>query len=341
MERRNKWALAIILLIGASVFFWEFRSLTLHEIMVKFRQIQWSWIIVAIACMLFQWAVEAKIVQGLLERENFSYSFKKSYRIPLIQHLFNSITPFASGGQPAQLVALKQTGVDIGIGSSVLLMKFVVYQGMIVVYFGLCVLLRYHVLVTEISRLAFFVILGLVTHILVIAVLLLITFKVNLTKKIVHWLMIIVSIFMNKEKARLLEEDIVLKVDSFYHESLYIRGQTLLLLKTALLTAVQLAGYFIVPYFILLSLGIKDMDIITIICMHAFIVMIVSLFPIPGGSGGAEYGFTLLFGSFILSPEKLAIALLLWRLITYYLGILLGAVALGVTGDSKNVKDNA
>lgn len=336
MERRNKWALAIILLIGASVFFWEFRMLTFHEIMVEFRQIQWGWIIVAIGCMLFEWAVEAKIVQGLLERENFSYSFKKAYRIPLIQHLFNSITPFASGGQPAQLVALKQTGVDIGIGSSVLLMKFIVYQAMIVVYFGVCVLLRYHVLVTEISKLAVFVILGLVTHIFVIAVVLLITYKINLTKRLVHWLMKMIAMFMNKEKAYLLEENILLKVTSFYEESLYIRGQTSLLLKTALLTAIQLASYFIVPYFILLSLGIKDMDILTIICMYAFIVMIVSLFPIPGGSGGAEYSFTLLFGSFILLPEKLAIALLLWRVITYYLGILLGVVALGVTGD--NVK---
>ena len=52
------------------------------------------------------------------------------------------------------------------------------------------------------------------------------------------------------------------------------------------------------------------------------------MFPIPGGAGGAEYSFTLLFGGFIANQEKLVIALILWRIFTYYLGIFLGAFAL-------------
>ncbi|MCT7728190.1 MAG: flippase-like domain-containing protein, partial [Lactobacillus iners] len=45
-----------------------------------------------------------------------------------MQSLFNAITPMSTGGQPAQIVALKQMGISVGKATSVLLMKFIIYQ---------------------------------------------------------------------------------------------------------------------------------------------------------------------------------------------------------------------
>ncbi len=64
--------------------------------------------------------------------------------------------------------------------------------------------------------------------------------------------------------------------------------------------------------------------------LHIMIVMIVSLFPVPGGSGGAEYSFKTLFATFIPSSSKLVLGMLLWRLFTYYLGMFMGIGALAV-----------
>ncbi|MGX7420568.1 lysylphosphatidylglycerol synthase transmembrane domain-containing protein [Carnobacterium gallinarum] len=330
MDRKNKWALGVILVIGLGIFAWEFRKLSFAQVWRELINLNWIWLLIALSCMLIHWGIEAKILQGLLQRHNSSYSFINAYRIPLIEHLFNAITPFSSGGQPAQLMALKKTGVDFGVGGSVLLMKFVVYQGMIVLNFVSCVLFGYQALSNQLSKLSTFVLIGLVVNIGVISLLLLITFKAVWLKKIIHWVAGFLTKFIATEKIMKIEISLLEKVDSFYEESLYIRSQRSLLIKTSLLTFIQLIFYFVVPYFILRSLGISEINILTIISLHAFIILIVSLFPLPGGAGGAEYSFTLLFGSFILSPEKLVIALILWRLITHYTGIFMGIAALSI-----------
>ena len=63
------------------------------------------------------------------------------------------------------------------------------------------------------------------------------------------------------------------------------------------------------------------------------IVFIISLFPIPGGVGGAELSFSMVFSTFISGHGKLVLAMLLWRAVTYYLVIFAGIVALAVKPD--------
>lgn len=336
MDRKNKWALGIILCIGIGIFAFEFRKLSVQQVWQELVELNWLWLLVAVASMLIHWGVEAKIIQGLLQRRNSTYSFFNAYRIPLIEHLFNAITPFSSGGQPAQLMALKKTGIDFGVGGSVLLMKFVVYQGMIVLNFLCCVLFGYQALSSELTKLSTFVFIGLLINIGVISLLLLITFKSKWLKKGIYWVSDVLKRILSPATVEKMANSLLEKMDSFYEESLYIRSQKILLIKTSVLTFVQLIFYFIVPYFILRSLGINEINILTIISLHAFIILIVSLFPLPGGAGGAEYSFTLLFGTFILSPEKLIIALILWRLVTHYIGVFMGIAALGIQ-DSRSL----
>ena len=54
-----------------------------------------------------------------------------------------------------------------------------------------------------------------------------------------------------------------------------------------------------------------------------------SFIPLPGGTGGLEYGFVSFFGNF-LTGGKLTTLMLLWRFITYYLIMILGAIALNI-----------
>ena len=58
-------------------------------------------------------------------------------------------------------------------------------------------------------------------------------------------------------------------------------------------------------------------------------MLIGSFVPIPGGSGGLEYGFVKFFGVFI-AGAKLSSIMLVWRILTYYLGMIVGAIFLNV-----------
>ena len=54
-----------------------------------------------------------------------------------------------------------------------------------------------------------------------------------------------------------------------------------------------------------------------------------SFVPVPGGTGGIEYGFVFFFSYLIRGPVVNAI-MLIWRFVSYYLGMIFGAIALSM-----------
>lgn len=150
----------------------------------------------------------------------------------------------------------------------------------------------------------------------------------DFTKKFIKVTLLPIKWIFNDEKYRNWNKIVDEKINNFYEESLKLKSNWKLLLKISAITFVQLAVYYIIPYFILLSLGVTHVNVIMVISMHVLIVMVVSLFPIPGGAGGAEYSFSVIFSSFIGTGSKLVLAMLLWRIVTYYSGMLSGLIAM-------------
>ena len=74
-------------------------------------------------------------------------------------------------------------------------------------------------------------------------------------------------------------------------------------------------------------MGNFDINVIETISASAYVLIIGAFVPIPGGSGGIEYGFMQFFGNFVKGPV-LSASLLVWRFITYYSGIILGAITI-------------
>ncbi|KRL00247.1 lysylphosphatidylglycerol synthase transmembrane domain-containing protein [Liquorilactobacillus capillatus] len=329
MTRNNKIVLVLMLILGTAIFIFSVRNVSFNSLIGDIIKLKWQWLLLAVVSMLLSFFLEALVVRVLLKREGSLFPMRDAIRIPLIEQLFNGITPFSSGGQPAQLFVLLQSGIDAGRATSVLLMKFVVYQSMIVINFVFSLLIGFQYISDKIHALSLLFVLGFIIHFMVIISLLLIMYWYNFTKKMVKFFFKPFKFFLKKESRYLKWEQIIdEKIDSFYKESLRLKRSWRLLVKISLLTLVQLFFYYIIPFFILLALGVTNANLIMVTTMHVLIVMIISLFPIPGGSGGAEYSFSIIFTSFISNASKLVLAMLLWRLITYYLGMFLGMIAL-------------
>jgi len=212
-------------------------------------------------------------------------------------------------------------------------MKFVVYQSMIVVNFIVCILIGFRFIADKLHVLSMLIIFGFLIHFAVIAGLIMIMYWYNFTKKMVRVMIKPLSLFLKSERLEKIKKSVDDKIDSFYEESLRLRADWGLLIKISLLTLVQLFFYYLIPYFILLSLGVTHVNVLLVMTMHVLIVMIISLFPIPGGVGGAELSFSMVFSTFISGHGKLVLAMLLWRAVTYYLVIFAGIVALAVKPD--------
>lgn len=334
MTKKYRRLLIIALAIGLFVFIVPLFRVTPAAVWQEAQKVNGYWLIVALSCMLMHWAIEGKIIQGLLRREAANFSFKNALRIPLIEHLFNAITPFSTGGQPAQLLTLVKSGIDPGVSGSVCMMKFVVYQVMIVLNFIGCLIFGFSLLKQEFQHLSYLVLLGFIINLIVVVTLLMIMYHYTFTNKVVTLFLKIFEKVVGEEKATHWKNVLTEKMTNFYQESRYMKQEKKMMFRTFVLTFFQLICYYIVPYFILLSMGVKQINIWQIIIFHAFIILIISLFPIPGGTGGAEYSFTLLFGGFIASPSQLLLAIFLWRLITHYSGVFLGLIALFIKPDT-------
>ena len=144
---------------------------------------------------------------------------------------------------------------------------------------------------------------------------------------------------MKPDKYEKLQATLNEKIDTFYQESLKIKSEYGKMAKVSLITLLQLGFYYLIPYFIMLSLGIDGLNVLMVVSLNVLIFMVISLFPIPGGTGGAEYSFSVLFSSFIASGSKLVLAMLLWRILTYYFGMFAGMFALMIKPDRVHEPD--
>ena len=70
-------------------------------------------------------------------------------------------------------------------------------------------------------------------------------------------------------------------------------------------------------------------NISTIISLQSILYEAVAFVPTPGASGGAEAGFLLIFEP-IYGAGNTAVAMILWRFITFYFIIFFGGIYLSI-----------
>lgn len=333
MSRKNWFVLVLMLLGGLGIFAFSLRHTNLNQLGVDLAHLRWGWFAVAIGCIVLYLGLEGVVVKIFMADRYPTFTWKNAFRLPLIEQLFNGLTPFSTGGQPAQLVAMLQAGVEGGMASSVLLMKFVVFQAMIVVNFIISIVIGFHYIAEKLHALSLLVLFGFTIHLGVIVALLMVMYWYSFTKRVTNLVLLPVRWFGGANRYQRLGRKLNQKIDTFYQESVKMKREYNKLGKVAVVTLLQLLAYYIIPYFILLALGVTGVNLVMVMSLHVLIFMIISLFPIPGGTGGAEYSFSVLFLSFVHSQSKLVLAMFLWRLLTYYFGIFAGMIALMIKPD--------
>ena len=93
---------------------------------------------------------------------------------------------------------------------------------------------------------------------------------------------------------------------------------------------ISLSCLYMVPYFILCGMGdTNSLSIVNTLISSAYVYLIGAFVPVPGASGGIEYGFTQFYGNFV-AGSIISAMLIVWRFITYYLGVIVGGICFNV-----------
>ena len=118
------------------------------------------WLAASLGMMLLYWLLEAVILHLAVKRLHPQQRFSSTFHTSMIGQFFNCVTPSASGGQPMQALHMVKAGVPLGVASSSLLVKFIVYQGTLTLYSLMILLFHYRSFADKINGFGVLILIG-------------------------------------------------------------------------------------------------------------------------------------------------------------------------------------
>lgn len=282
---------------------------------------------VLLALLMYVLSVSIKgYVNYLIVNNDKLFCKKEAIRQDFIAQFFNGITPFATGGEPMAVYMLKEQGISLPKATNYMVQSFIFYQIALVISGLIAVTYNFifHIF-PKVKFLEELVLLGFTINIIVVIVLLL-SYSKTITKKLCK-IVIKVSRYL---KIKINEEELENKFDEYHHSLAEIKKRKHLMIQGVILNVISLSLLYLIPF--LIMRGMPDIDYMRVIDAYvssAYVYLIGAFVPIPGATGGIEYGFTQFYGNFINASTTSAL-LLIWRFITYYLGIVIGAILFNV-----------
>ena len=317
-----------VLLIMCIVFFFLIKDD--YENILYNLSISNKWLILLGVVFVFvYYALKARALHVIAREHKKDMSYKQMFNQTLIAQFFNGITPFSTGGQPMQIYMLNKTGISVGSATNIIIQDFLMYQLALITIGLFAVLLNLFFHFINISpEINALIILGFIINTVVGLCLVFISFSRRFNDFVCKLIIKIgakIRIVKNKEETIKKLEN---KLEEFHESAKLFKNKKGLFARCYLYNIIALVAYYVIPFFIFISFDPKlAITIPAVLCCSAFVLLIGNFVPIPGGSGGIEAAFIILFGSFL--PNKMInSSLIIWRFITYYLGVLIGGVAL-------------
>ena len=297
------------------------------------------WLLGGVACMVGYWLFETLTLHFLLKRFYGDEPFSDSLTASMGGQYFSAITPFSTGGQPFQTYYLAKRGRSVGVTASALLTKFMIYQISLVAFSTVLLIIKWDYFKSTVPNFYWLVLIGYIVNLAV----LLAMATVGIFKGIADWICRLLIKIGAKLKIVKNKEETLEKAEEgleLFHST--FRGlfrHFPVLLAGLLFSTLQLFCYFSVSYFIYRSFGLNSVDLVTIVGAQGFVLMVSSFVPIPGAGVGAEASFSLFFKSFFPEEGQLGVAVILWRLISFYLTIVVGVFfAMRISSAKKSAK---
>ncbi len=294
-----------------------------------------KWFMVALLCVVIYFFLKSLPLYYFTKRHKNKFKYKRSLLLILRTQFANAVTPFATGGQPYQIYYLNKEGIRSSTSTSIVLENFIVYQ-IALVFLGIVALISNYLfhffprndLLTKLITFGFLI------NTLVIIISFVVSFGKKINKKLINIAINVLTklkIVKNKEvKLEKWNESI----NNFHKSAKVLIGDKKLFISMILINLLALSFLYIIPMFILFAMGNFNVNIFTAIVASSYVMLIGSFVPIPGGTGGLEYSFMKFYGFFV-SGGILPAAMLIWRFITYYFGMIIGAIAFNIKGGRK------
>ena len=296
------------------------------DIFTVMPTLNFKWIIGAIVLLLIFWLTEGILLQQITSYvHDKKVKFRSSIKVGIIGLYYGALTPFATGGQPLQVIYMKRNDIPVGTGTCIVCLKFIMYE------LALCTMAIVGLsifgseLYAATVELFWFTILGVfINFASLVFVFLTLIHKTFATKLVIGIVKFLAKIrIIKKTESKI--ESIKKTMDDYVDAAQYIKNNLLKVAVTYLLTIVDLILLFSIPYMIYLAFGHSEAPITTFVATETFHYLAIAFFPMPGAAGASEGGFYLFFYS-LFTKVPVFLPMIIWRFLTYYLILFVGSL---------------
>ncbi len=328
----NLFVMAI--LMGLTYFILK-NQLNPSQIAQIMKTVKMRYLLEALAFMFGFWALESVMIGMLLDHVDDRVDRKRipwiAVKTTLIGQYYSNITPFASGGQPIQLLLLRKHKISTSNGTAVLVGKFLVFQVTVTLYALILSLFNFKFIFDDLSLVTGFLAVGLLINTIGLSIIIFLAFKPSWIRAFGRKVTGFLSKFGFVKNRGKLESKWLGFVDEYQEGINKLKSDPQKTLALFGLSVLQVTLFFGITYIIYLALNLSGISPIKVITLQAILYMCVSFVPIPGTVGASEVGFSMVLGS-VFTANLVGVAMLIWRLISYYFGLIFcGLFTLGIS----------
>lgn len=326
----------VIALVTAIVLYYALKD-NYEEIIAQIKQIHKGYLLIAFLLIICYWLLKAVVMRISVSKFKDNFRFKDALRLVVETNFFHAVTPFASGGQPYEIFSLKRSKLKMADATNVSIQNFIVYQIALVFLGTTAVVCNYFFSIFPKNNfLKYLVTIGFLANLIVILVLFIISFTKKLNEKIVSFIIFLLNkVHLVKNKGKTIEK-FQKYITEFHAGAKVLIADKKNFCFMIFCNLLALFCFYVIPLVLLYGTGdFTSMNMFESIVTSAYIMMVGSFVPIPGGTGGLEYAFIVFYSTFIGGATLNAI-MLLWRFITYYFGMIVGAITLSFKREEKD-----
>lgn len=330
----------IVLMIGSICYI--LKDENIFNIYKIIKSVNPIFIILAVLLMIFYILCEGINIWITMKALDKKTTLMDCFGYGFVGFYFSSITPSASGGQPAQVYFMNKKGISITSSSLGLLVLLFAHQLVVVVYGVIALIIRPSFVITHRTSFNLLLAYGVVSNAVILIGILLLIFYPQIVYKMINFfgkLMYKSRFIKNKEK---FGNRVQGAVNEYRNGAIYMRNNPRVIFYVTLVTTVQITALFYIPYIIYCGLGLNSIGPMEIILTQAILNIAVSSLPLPGSVGASESVFVDMFRSFF--GNLVIPGMILTRLANFYIVLIIsGIISLYMyvknTG-RKRIRDN-
>ncbi|WP_150303504.1 lysylphosphatidylglycerol synthase transmembrane domain-containing protein [Pseudomonas saliphila] len=323
-------------LLGLSLLFISLSSLGIWAVYQQmpntslsfdYRLLSWQFLLAVSGLLGIYYLSDALRLYYTLRALDQQIALREVFRLVFVNIFFSNITPMATGGGVAQIWYLRRHGVRLGTATAATTIRTILA---VIFIFGLT-----PIFLLTLDHLNNQTIISRVGGLLAVVITLYLGFFAVLLLRARLLIMPISTILRGAHRVGLLKDarhrhwqyKVRREMLRFSHSfSIYIRGSKRNLILSVLSTLVFLLSLFSFPALLIFVLG-YDIDYLVSVGLLVVTTFVMYFSPTPGASGISEG----LFGSFfsgMLGANHLLLVTIGWRVLTIYLGMIVGLVVM-------------